>query len=102
MSRYADAYITARAINGFGSLIKLFGIIIALLLGLVLVIASFQFESPVIIFGGILLAVALGLPIYILGVVVSALAQMIKSIADTAVHSSPFLTDKEKASVMSV
>jgi len=38
--------------------------------------------------------------VYVIGVLISALGHILKANLDSAVHSSPFLTDEQRAAVM--
>jgi hypothetical protein len=58
-------------------------------------------EGP-FLYGGIALAFVIAIPLYALGVLVSAHGQVLKASLDEAVHTSPFLTDADRASVMSL
>ena len=107
--RYRDAYLVARATEGIGSIVKFIGF----LCGAVIAITGVAFGAgfapgtngavnPMIVVGGVILAVLVTVPFYVLGVLVSAQAQVLKASLDDAVHTSPFLSDAEKASVMSL
>ena len=52
-------------------------------------------------FSGLLLGIVVAIPIFILGVLVGAQAQVVMAALDTAVHTSPFLTNDDKERVMS-
>ena len=45
-------------------------------------------------------AVAVGVPIYALGILVSAAGQVLKATLDSAVHTSPFLDQNQMAQSM--
>lgn len=51
---------------------------------------------------GILAAVVVGVLFYLLGIFVSAQGQILSASLDSAVNSSPFLTQEQKARVMSL
>ena len=51
---------------------------------------------------GLLVGVVVTLPIYVLGILVAALGQILKATLDTAVTNSPFLKTEEMAKVMSL
>jgi len=53
-------------------------------------------------FAGLLLGAVAAIPIYILGVLVSAQGEVLKATLDTAVHGSPFLKKEDMARVMSL
>lgn len=106
MKRYSDAYIVAKTINGFGGLIKIIGIIVAVLLVLIgFVVANKNGpRDPVSYLGiaGIALGVISGGLFYVIGVLVSAQGQILKASLDNAVNSSPFLTNEHRAKIMSL
>jgi len=102
-NRYRDAYLVARATAAIGAVVKAVGIGLGCLIAIVAVIMGSQTGGgPQFFFGGLLLGVIVGIPIYVLGVLVSAHAQVLKATLDTAVHSSPFLTKDEMARVTSL
>jgi len=91
MSRYDDAYIVSQSLVGFGSLVKIAGYVVGgatILLGFVAGAQAVSSSAVVLVLVGIISGVALGLPIYILGVLVSAQGQILKASLDTAVHAS--------------
>lgn len=101
--RYHDAYLVARVTDGIGGVVKIVGFII----GAAIAFAGFKMgstndENNSLIVGSIILAAVITVPFYVLGVLVSTLAQSLKALLDAAVHTSPFLTDADKASVMSI
>jgi hypothetical protein len=101
MTRYRDAYWTARAINGTGQTIKVLGIALAVALALAgLAIASKL--GPAFGFAGLILGAVMGMPIYVLGVIVAAQGQILKATLDTAVNSSPLLSKDEIREIMSL
>jgi O-antigen ligase len=51
---------------------------------------------------GLLVAVVVTVPIYVLGILVAAQGQILKATLDTAVTNSPFLKREEMAKVMSL
>ena len=50
----------------------------------------------------LLWAVIVGVPLYVLGILVSAQGQILKATLDSAVTNSPFLTEDQMAEVMSL
>ena len=101
-ARYRDAYTVARAVNGVGGLIKVFGIIIGCGFAVVGFGLGATSHNDIFIYGGVAFGVVGGIPIFVLGILVSAAGQQTKACLDAAVHTSPFLTDAQKASVMSL
>lgn len=97
VKRYADAYSVARAAAGFGSVVKIGAVVV----GVLVVIASALFGSQsdsglLLLVAGALAGVAFGFPIYILGVLISAVGQVLMATLDTAVNTSPILSTEEK------
>ena len=106
MKRYKDAYIVARVTNGFGGVIKAIGVIIGGLLavGGFVVASNGGPRDPMSALGivGIVVGVIAGALFYIIGVLVSAQAQILKASLDSAVNTSPFLTNEHRATIMSL
>jgi hypothetical protein len=101
IERYSDAYLVAQTIVEIGDMVKksAIGLFICILLA-----AFYSFTSDVKIFGLplIIMAFAVAIPIYVLGILVSAQGQILKATLDTAVTNSPFLTKEEMAKTMSL
>ncbi len=101
--RYKDAYLVARATGGFGTLIKAIGVIV----GALFVVVGLNFlnegrgtqELGIVSVG---LGFVLGALFFLLGILVSAQAQILKASLDAAVHTSPFLTNRDRAAIMSL
>lgn len=112
-SRYLDAYRIAKTLDGAGQLIKTFGLMIAgglVFLGLVLAgSVAGNFRGPdasgvggIVFFLFGLIAALIGLISWVIGIFVSALGQLLKADIDAAVNTSPFLTNSDRAEVMSL
>ena len=115
--RYRDGYRVARIINGYGALIKAIGFTIGgiiSLAGFVVggMIADQASRGP---FGGpgsgagiavgfviVMIGVIVGAIFWIIGVIYMAQGQQLKAGFDGAVNNSPFLTDLERAEMMSL
>jgi len=103
--RYRDAYRVATATVGIGLALKVLAIglaglcVIAAVAGISKSIANELTPSagPLVI--GLLEAAAVGVPLYVLGILVSAVGQVLKATLDTAVHTSPFLDTNQKAQI---
>ena len=110
--RYRDAYRVARITAGVGSMIKVVGA----LLGILIFLGAFalaagqrnvygvrggdvQLIAVIVaaIFGG-----TVWLVFFIWGVLVSAQGQILKASLDGAVNGSPFLTNEQRATIMSL
>jgi hypothetical protein len=109
MRRYRDAYLVARVTTGFGGLIKGVGILLAIvILGGALTLASqpsyggYGDTKTMYTTVGFVMAFIVGALFYLLGILVSAQGQILKASLDSAVNSSPFMTNYQKASVMAL
>lgn len=106
MNRYKDSYLVARATNGFGRAIKAVGTIIGVLITLIGLMAQGEgardATSRIIGLVTIVFGIFAGTLLYIIGVLVSAQGQILKASLDSAVNSSPFLTNEYKAKIMSL
>jgi hypothetical protein len=96
-SRYVDGYRAASVIDGLGNVVKMLAIAIFLLAlfgGMGMGGAGLLLG---IVVGGVLAAL-----FFVLGVFISAQGQVLKAMLDTAVHTSPLMSDDQKASVLGV
>ena len=59
-------------------------------------------SNPILIVGGLMFGAVVAIPLFVLGVLVAAQGQVLKANLDEAVHTSPFLTDEQRASLMSL
>jgi len=120
IKRYVDLYRTAHVLNGVGTTVKTIGIVAAVVIFLFWFIvgiatASETSSSPFtaqsslgivsfffsVIVGGILASLVGGL-FYLHGTLISAQAQLLMAHADSAVNTSPFLSDNDRAAAMSL
>lgn len=107
MKRYADSYRVARVTVMIGTAIKFLGFLLAILvlaatwLGAGLTGVSSYDSQAVLVIGTLLILIIVTL-FYVAGVIVCAQGQTLKASLDGAVHSSPFLTDEQRAKVMSL
>jgi len=98
VDRYRDAYRVANGVVWIGSAVKVLGFVIGSLFALG---GGTQLEGSTRL-GVILFGVLVAIAFWIVGVFVSAHGQLLQATLDTAVHSSPFLTNEERASAMSL
>ncbi len=121
VKRYLDLYRTARLLNGLGTFVK----IVAFILGIIIFLfwffigagaSAMQQQSaqltpgveagPVAFYVCVVMGVVAGCLttglFFFLGVLISAQGQLLKAQADGAVHSSPFLSNEERATAMSL
>jgi len=97
LRRYKNAYRVAQVIVGFGSLIKWGGVLLGVLIIIAFRATSGFFYDNIIIFG-----IAVGAGFYLQGVILSAIAQILQACLDTAINSSPFLTNEHRIEIMSL
>jgi hypothetical protein len=121
LNRYRNGYRTAKLINGMGLLSQILGV----LTGLALSIGGFAIshnlaadpaamewvrnnlglsqtdQEEMIIALGVAIGFTMFLILWLAGMVISAIGQMLKAILDTAVFSSPHLSDDEKLKAIS-
>lgn len=125
VNRYLDLYRAARVMTGLGMTVKVVGIILGAVIFMFWFIvgaaasSSSQSTSPfgpspasqsaagvVVFFVCLMIGVAVGSLVgglfFLLGVLISAQGQLLISHADAAVHTSPFLSNEERAAAMSL
>jgi len=110
VKRYKDAYRVAGVIVGLGKILKVIGIILAVLcllggVGGFAMMPSVEGASTVkiiMLVYGIMGALFTWLVFWLWGVVISAVGQLLRATLDGAVHSSPFLSDDQRAEAMGV
>ncbi len=101
--RYADAYIVARTIDAFGLTIKGVGVAIGVLLALVsLFMVATGGGSIAFLLAAMTIAGAITIVLVLLGTLASAQGQVLKASLDTAVNTSRFLSDRDRAQIMSL
>lgn len=103
MRRYRDAYPSAAVIEAAGNFTKIIGGIIALIVFCGVAFIGSQNPAGGGLYGmvgGFILAVPVGGTFYMSGVFMVAQGQLLKATLDSAVQTSPFLTNDEKADVM--
>jgi hypothetical protein len=95
-TRYIDAYRVAGTVNAFGQAIKIAGLIFGAVI-FVNIAESMRSPGTALIAGAVI-----GGIFFVIGIIVSAQGQMLKAVVDTAVNSSPFLDDNQRAATMSL
>jgi len=106
MKRYHDAYLVANTTAFFGTIIKIFGLLLGGGIFVTGVGISTQqqlgdYRFLFLIFGlvsGIIAAATF----FLLGVLVAAQGQILKASLDSAVNTSPFLADDQRTKIMSL
>jgi hypothetical protein len=107
-SRYRDAYRMATGAVVIGGTLKIMAVCAG---GFVLIMSMLPVSRAIAVTGGadttalligLVAAVLVGVPLYALGILVSAHGQMLKATLDTAVNTSPLLENDQKASIMSL
>ena len=105
--RYLEAYFVANTITAVGKMIKTIGGISGFLLFIAITIAGASMgntSDSAIVFGilGLIIGGIVGVVFYIWGILVAAHGENLKASLDHAVHTSPFLSDDEKAKTMTL
>lgn len=85
-TRYNDAYSVGEGLIGYGGLLKVIGIVLGILMGLV----AFGGASihPTIVLMSLVLAVFIGGTFYSMGIFISGIGQMLTASLDTAVNTA--------------
>lgn len=99
--RYADAYLVAGAINATGQTIKVVGLGAAGVVALGGCAVGSQMGAG-IGFAGVVLGAIVALPFYVLGVLVAAQGQILRTTIDTAVNTSPLISREELLEIFAV
>ena len=102
MSRYTDAYRVARVVVGIGEAVKIISLVIGGILLLIGVAGSESALGGFSLLVGVVLAVIVGGGGFALGTLLAAHGQVLKATLDTAVNTSPFLTNGQRAEIMSL
>jgi hypothetical protein len=101
VGRYRDAYRVGMALVTLGTGIKIVGGILGGIIFLgSLSSANSQFGGGGLVLSGVFGAGVVGGLFWVCGVVVAAQGQILRATLDTAVASSRFLTDSERADAM--
>jgi hypothetical protein len=95
-NRYRDAYSLASILLRIGGFVKVVGIV----LGGLLALSSLTSGIGVLVFGGLLIAVTVGLLVFVFGLLLSAQGQILRANLDSAVNSFPTLAESEKRRMM--
>lgn len=97
--RYQDAYRVAKSVVVIGNITKFLGFGFGIL---VFVAALTQEPGGLVMLGASFVGALVGLGFWVAGVFVAAHGQLLQATLDTAVHSSPFLTNRQRALAMSL
>jgi hypothetical protein len=104
--RYRDAYRVAGFIVGVGDFFKIAGIVLAALIGIGTLVVAGQTRNDqqqiAIFVVGIVIAAFAGGVLFLFGVLVAAQGQLLKASLDSAVNTSPFLTNQDRAKIMAL
>jgi len=106
IKRYKDAYRVGGFIVGAGEFFKTVGIVLAVLIGVgALIVAGKtqdgQQQTAILLSGSVVAGFAGGM-LFLFGILVAAQGQLLKATLDTAVNTSPFLTNDDRARMMSL
>jgi hypothetical protein len=96
--RYQQAYSSAATIVRFGNLVKFISLTIA---AIIVTVGSFQATDagygPILLGGALLAGLSIAGGGWVAGMVIQAQGQIIHSMLDTAVNTSPLLDNSSKA-----
>jgi len=105
LKRYKDAYLVANTAVNVGSAIKAIGSGLGILIAGGAALYAGQLKSdlsfPIFAFG-VLGGAFLGMILYLLGMLIAMAGQILESSLDGAVNSSPFLSNPNRATIMSL
>ena len=96
--RYKDAYAVAAGVIRFGRLVRKVSIIVGVLILFVFLVSGSWF----MLIPGVLGAAMVGLGGWVSGMILMAQGQIIQSVIDTAVNTSPLLDNPAKAQFLSI
>jgi hypothetical protein len=111
MKRYRDAYLVSRFVVLYGTVTKIGAVLTTIVIFLLEIswlslgtslLGSQQQIAGLMAFVAVGIALFFGFLVWCAGVLISAYGQHLKASLDTAVHSSPFLSDAQRAEVMSL
>jgi hypothetical protein len=115
VSRYQEGYRVARNINGLGPICKTVGLIAGLfavffgIMGSELLMrpnpsvtgmANYETQHNVYLISVFFFGAFVAFAGWVIGVIVAGYSQHLKATLDAAVHSSPFLSDLQRAEIM--
>ena len=101
MKRYREAYRVANIISSVGDSIKTIGITVAVIFGFIGLFAASQM-GMLGVFAGLFSSASLGILSWLSGVLLNSQGQQLLAALDGAVSTSPFLTDDERAEIMTL
>ena len=93
--RYKQAYQSARIIVGAGSGVKVLGPIMATLFAIVSLKAD-----GFLLFAGLASSLALGVSLYVAGVMILAQGELLRATTDSAINTSPLLDNDQKSRIL--
>jgi len=103
--RYADAYAVASSVDAQGRLLKGLAVVFAVVIGLMTLIAATRIEGKIamaLLVNGAIVAALVWSIVHGLGVRIAAEGQHLLASLDIAVHTSPFMSDAQRAQAMSL
>lgn len=100
--RYQNAYAVAKTIDGVGVVVKSIGAFVGVGVILASMIALSQgIPFPFALIGAVIGVIAGGI-FFVFGIFISALGESIAASLDCAVNGSPFLSNDDRATIMSL
>ncbi|MDR3706782.1 MAG: hypothetical protein P4L33_00650 [Capsulimonadaceae bacterium] len=98
--RYTDAYRVAKIFAFFGGFTKVLGFLIAALMVAAGCVSYNPNQTMAVAAVGV--GIVVWISSFVAGMLISAQGQVLKANVDTAVNTSPFLSDSQRATTMSL
>ena len=102
MARYKDGYSVARGAVRIGNFYKSLSIIIGIGIAVVGLLVAQQTNNAPLLIPALVLAFAVSAGLWMMGVLIAAQGQLLQAAFDTAVNTSPFLTNEQRSVTMSL
>ncbi|MCK6619082.1 MAG: GlsB/YeaQ/YmgE family stress response membrane protein [Calditrichaceae bacterium] len=102
MKRYKDAYLVARTMIAIGAIIKGIGVILGSVIAVISFGAAGQFGSGAMGGIGLVSGIFVAILFFLFSILVKAQGQILQASLDSAVNSSPFLSNEQRTRAMSL
>jgi hypothetical protein len=95
-TRYSDAYRVAKGIIAQGNSVKKLAVGLGVVIVIGSIFAAWAVKTPLIVAGGVVIALVLGYNLYLVGVLIVAQGQLLLATLDTAVNTSALLSERDR------
>lgn len=99
-SRYRDGYRAAWAINTCGAVLKVLGVVSAVVIAAAGSANRSSFGGESLLSVSLVSAIFIGVLLFVAGIFFSAQGQMMRAMLDATINANPFMTDTEKLTAM--